>query len=61
MSIVAEQCLVADALTKVVLARGMRAKTVLTAFGATAYHHSPRFGWRFPELSLSVVEWRIAK
>lgn len=46
VSVIAEQCLVADALTKVVLARGMRAKPVLTAFGATAYLHSPRFGWR---------------
>jgi thiamine biosynthesis lipoprotein len=46
VSVVAEQCLVADALTKVVLARGMRARTVLSAFGATAYMHSPRFGWR---------------
>jgi thiamine biosynthesis lipoprotein len=46
VSVVAEQCLVADALTKVVLARGMRATTVLTAFGATAYLHSPGVGWR---------------
>jgi FAD:protein FMN transferase len=46
VSVIAEQCLVADALTKVVLARGTRAKTVLTAFGATAYFHSRRFGWR---------------
>jgi len=46
VSVVAEQCLVADALTKVVLARGMHAKTVLTAFGATAYLYSRRVGWR---------------
>jgi thiamine biosynthesis lipoprotein len=46
VSVAAEDCMVADALTKVVLARGMRAKTVLAAFAATAYVHSSRTGWR---------------
>jgi len=46
VSVIAERCVVADALTKVVLARGMGAQTVLASFAATAYLLSPRIGWR---------------
>ena len=46
VSVVAEACVVADALTKVVLARGAEAGPLLRTFGATAYLHSARGGWR---------------
>ena len=46
VSVIAPQCLEADALTKVVLAQGRRAEHVLRRFGATAYLHNTRDGWR---------------
>ena len=46
VSVVAEDCIIADALTKVVLARGLDAGPLLHARGATAYLHSTRSGWR---------------
>ena len=46
VSVVAEQCVIADALTKVVLARGAKSASVLGKYGATAYLHSARGGWR---------------
>jgi thiamine biosynthesis lipoprotein len=46
VSVVAEDCIIADALTKVVLARGMDADALLRARGATAYYHNTRSGWR---------------
>jgi thiamine biosynthesis lipoprotein len=46
VSVVAEDCIIADALTKVVLARGLDAETLLIARGATAYLHNTRSGWR---------------
>lgn len=46
VSVVAEDCIIADALTKVVLARGLEAGPLLRAYGATAYLHTARGGWR---------------
>ncbi len=46
VSIVAERCMIADALTKVVLAGGQRSEGLLRRYGATAYLHSARSGWR---------------
>jgi len=46
VSVVAEQCMVADALTKVVLVQGAKANPLLCARGATAYIHTTRGGWR---------------
>ena len=46
VSVVAERCVIADALTKVVLARGADAETVLQRFGAAAYLQDARGGWR---------------
>lgn len=46
VSVAAPTCIVADALTKIVLARGDRAAGLLRRFGATAYLHTPRMGWR---------------
>lgn len=44
-SVVASRCIVADALTKVVLACGDAAHTALGAFGAQAWVHSAAHGW----------------
>ncbi len=45
VSVVAQQCAIADALTKVVLARGRQAAPVLAAFDASAYLYSLSEGW----------------
>jgi thiamine biosynthesis lipoprotein len=45
-SVIAPECVIADALTKIVLARGVRSAPVLRSFGASAYLHTPRLGWR---------------
>jgi thiamine biosynthesis lipoprotein len=45
-SVVAQSCMTADALTKVVLAIGSRADGILRKFGAGAYLYSPSAGWR---------------
>ncbi|MBS0558387.1 MAG: FAD:protein FMN transferase [Proteobacteria bacterium] len=45
-SVIAERCIVADALTKVVLAGGMAARTALQAFAAQAWRHDDRGGWQ---------------
>ncbi len=46
VSVVAARCIVADALTKVVLAGGDMAPSVLAAFGAQAWTHRIAHGWR---------------
>ena len=46
VSVVAPRCMVADALTKVVLAGGDMAPSVLAAFGAQAWTHRIAHGWR---------------
>jgi thiamine biosynthesis lipoprotein len=46
VSVLAPACIDADALTKVVMALGARAAPVLRRFGAAAYTHTPRGGWR---------------
>lgn len=45
VSVAAETCLEADALTKVVLAMGRRAEPILCDFGAIAYFYDPGAGW----------------
>ncbi|MBS0486814.1 MAG: hypothetical protein JSS13_05700, partial [Proteobacteria bacterium] len=45
VSVAAERCLVADALTKVVLANSAPSG-LLAAFGAQAWMHDARCGWR---------------
>ena len=44
--VVAEECLIADALTKPVLALGAESEGLLRAFGALAHFHDPALGWR---------------
>jgi thiamine biosynthesis lipoprotein len=44
--VVADRCVVADALTKVALAQGLRSDGLLRHYGATAHLHSARHGWR---------------
>lgn len=46
VSVLAPACIDADALTKVALALGARAAPTLRRFGATAYLHTARGGWR---------------
>lgn len=46
VSVAAEQCVIADALTKVVLARGAESASLLRKYDATAYLHSARGGWK---------------
>ena len=46
VSVIAPNCLDADALTKVVLALGSRSDAVLRQFGAVAYLNAGRGGWR---------------
>jgi thiamine biosynthesis lipoprotein len=45
-SVVASSCIVADALTKVVFARGDAARPVLADFAAQAWTHRAAHGWR---------------
>lgn len=46
VSVVAERCAAADALTKVVLVLGAESAKILAAFGATAYVYAPEEGWQ---------------
>ncbi len=46
VSVVAEQCVVADALTKVVLAKRERSETLLRRYGAIAHVYLSNTGWR---------------
>jgi thiamine biosynthesis lipoprotein len=46
VSVVARHCALADALTKVVLARGSAAAPVLRNFNAQAFVHNPPRGWQ---------------
>lgn len=45
VSVVAPTCVIADALTKIVMAQRRRALPVLERHGAAAYWHNPRLGW----------------
>ena len=44
--VIAESCLIADALTKPVLALGAQSEHVLRQLGALAHFHDPALGWR---------------
>ncbi len=46
VSVLAPRCLIADALTKIVMARGENSAGVLGRYRATALLHDPRQGWR---------------
>ena len=46
VSVVSRRCMVADALTKVVMVRGVEADQLLQQLGATAYMHDPGAGWQ---------------
>ena len=46
VTVLAEDCIIADALTKIVLAKGPRADAFLRRQGAAAYLHNARDGWR---------------
>lgn len=54
--VAAERCVVADALTKVVMAKGRDSEAVLRQFGASAYVHDPGYGWQYLEAESAVVE-----
>jgi thiamine biosynthesis lipoprotein len=44
-AVVAENCVIADAMTKVVLAERSGADSILKTYGATAFLHQPSHGW----------------
>ncbi len=46
VSVLAPRCVTADALTKIVMARGANSVGVLRRYRATALVHDPRQGWR---------------
>jgi len=46
VTVIAERCAIADALTKVVMVLGCDAASALAAFSATAYFYSPDDGWQ---------------
>ena len=46
VSVVADRCLVADALTKIVLTQGPRSEAVLCRYGARAHVRTARHEWR---------------
>jgi len=50
--VIAEQCVVADALTKVVMAKGADCAALLGHFGSSAHIHDPGSGWRHLETAL---------
>lgn len=54
--IAAERCVVADALTKVVMVMGRNSEAVLRKFGASAYIHDPGNGWQFLEVERAMAE-----
>jgi thiamine biosynthesis lipoprotein len=46
VTVVAQDCMISDALTKIVLARGARSAPVLNRYRATAYWRNARGAWR---------------
>ncbi|MBM3515641.1 MAG: FAD:protein FMN transferase [Alphaproteobacteria bacterium] len=46
VSVVADRCISADALTKIVLAKGQRSNSILKLYDAVAYFHGEEGGWR---------------
>lgn len=46
VSVSASRAVIADALTKVVMAQGLPARVVLRRFGASGWLHDPRRGWQ---------------
>ena len=46
VSVLAQRCATADALTKIVLSQGVESESVLRRFEAIAYLHTSRLGWR---------------
>jgi thiamine biosynthesis lipoprotein len=44
--VLAEQCVAADALTKIVMAEGQKSAGILREFTALAYVHDPDMGWQ---------------
>jgi len=47
--VVAKDCVVADALTKIVMAKGIESVNLLQQFDASAYLHDPATGWQHLE------------
>lgn len=47
--VVADRCVVADALTKVMIAEGVNGANLLRRFGASAHLHDPVLGWEHLE------------
>ena len=54
--VVAARCVIADALTKVVMAQGKESAAALRQFDASAYVHDPRHGWQYLEAEMAVAQ-----
>jgi FAD:protein FMN transferase len=55
VSVIAQQCVVADALTKVVMAKGPESGNLLRHFGASAHFCDPDAGWRHLETPMEAA------
>jgi thiamine biosynthesis lipoprotein len=55
VSVVAERCTIADALTKVVMVQGAKSASVLRLFGASAYFHDSGQGWQHVETARAMA------
>lgn len=53
--VLADDCITADALTKVVMAQGMQSADLLRRFGASAFLHDPATGWQSIETERAVA------
>lgn len=53
--VIAERCIVADALTKVVMALGKESASVLRLFKASAYVHDPGQAWQYLEVERAIA------
>jgi FAD:protein FMN transferase len=53
--VIAKQCVVADALTKVVMAQGAESASLLRYFGASAHIHDPGSAWRHLEAEVEAA------
>jgi FAD:protein FMN transferase len=55
VSVIAEQCVVADALTKIVMLKGTESKILLGHFRASAHIYGPGAGWRHLETAMEAA------
>lgn len=54
--VIAEECVVADALTKIVMMRAAESEPILRRYGASAYVHDPGQAWQFVPAKGAIAE-----